>query len=274
MKMSVMFGIAQMTLGLCLKMKNHINERDWISLFCEFIPQLVFLWSFFGYMCFIILYKWCVNWSLKERTPPSLITVLVSIVLHVGVVNDETQLFDSRELQKCVHITIFVIMLCCVPMILFMKPFMLWRKSRSHSSSNFDPIFDGVNEKQIVERVEDFDLGEELIPQAIHTIEFILGVVSNTASYLRLWALSLAHAELSKVFFNKCITGTMRSHTGYLFIGVPIFLVATFMVLLVMDLLECFLHSLRLHWVEFMNKFFYGDGVLFEPFQYSKLIEE
>lgn len=214
------------------------------------------------------------NWTLKGRTPPSLVTVLVSIVLNIGVVNDETQLFDSRELQKSVHITIFVIMLCCIPLMLFMKPFMRWRKSRSHSSSNFESIFDGINQQQIVKRAEDFDIGEELIPQVIHTIEFMLGVVSNTASYLRLWALSLAHAQLSNVFFNLCISGPMRSSPGYLFIGVPIFLVVTFMVLLVMDLLECFLHSLRLHWVEFMNKFFYGDGELFEPFQYSKLIEE
>jgi len=57
MKMAVIFGITHMTLGLLCKMNNHMQERDWISLFWEFIPQLLFLWSFFGYMCFIILYK-------------------------------------------------------------------------------------------------------------------------------------------------------------------------------------------------------------------------
>jgi len=124
------------------------------------------------------------------------------------------------------------------------------------------------------EREEDFDWGEVLVPQFIHTIEFVLGVVSNTASYLRLWALSLAHAELSMVFFVKCIRDPMRVNLAYLFIGVPFFLAVTFLVLLVMDLIECFLHTLRLHWVEFMNKFYYGDGVLFKPFQYSILIGE
>lgn len=52
--------------------------------------------------------------------------------------------------------------------------------------------------------------------------------------------------------------------------GFPIWLGATVGVLMMMDVMECFLHALRLHWVEFQNKFFKGDGYLFQPFSFKE----
>ena len=49
---------------------------------------------------------------------------------------------------------------------------------------------------------------------------------------------------------------------------------ATFGVLMIMDVLECALHTLRLHWVEYMNKFYKGAGVPFRPTKMKKLIEQ
>ena len=57
-------------------------------------------------------------------------------------------------------------------------------------------------------------------------------------------------------------------------IGFPILAGATFGVLLCMDSMECFLHTLRLHWVEFQNKFYKGDGFAFNKFSFEKTISE
>lgn len=52
-----------------------------------------------------------------------------------------------------------------------------------------------------------------------------------------------------------------------------VFANATFGVLMCMDLMECFLHTLRLHWVEFQNKFFKADGYRFSPYCFKYIIE-
>lgn len=107
----------------------------------------------------------------------------------------------------------------------------------------------------------------------IETIEFVLGTVSNTASYLRLWALSLAHSQLAKVFFDMCLNSGITSGSPVmLFCGFFVFIGATIGVLMMMDLLECCLHTLRLHWVEFQSKFFKGGGEPYAPSYMRKVL--
>ena len=97
---------------------------------------------------------------------------------------------------------------------------------------------------------EEHDISEIAVHQIIETIEFVLGSISNTASYLRLWALSLAHGQLARVFLEKTIGGGITGANALIIlIGMYFFVSITVGVIMGMDSMECFLHALRLQWV-------------------------
>ena len=54
---------------------NFLYDGKYIEFFLEFIPQIVFFLSTFGYMVLCIVIKWLTNW--EGRTPPSIITIFV-----------------------------------------------------------------------------------------------------------------------------------------------------------------------------------------------------
>ena len=54
----------------------------------------------------------------------------------------------------------------------------------------------------------------------------------------------------------------------------PVFWTITFAVIMCMDLIECFLHCLRLHWVEFQNKFYAGDGEKYKPYSFDEMLKD
>lgn len=196
--------------------------------------------------------------------PPNLITTLINIALNPGKV-DEPMFANQGNLQNILLIIAFA----SVPVLLLAKPYLL-------SQQTHTPVVHHSDEENGDHDLDDEEhgFGEIVIHQAIETIEFVLGMVSNTASYLRLWALSLAHSELATVFWEKAMLTTLNINWFAAFFGFGIFAGVTFGVLLMMDVLECFLHALRLHWVEFQNKFFAADGIRFAPYSFNQIIKD
>lgn len=392
MKLSVLMGVLQMTLGVFLKWSNAVHDRSKIDFFCECIPMLMFMMCFFGYMDFMILYKWThvipgtptdphTTWEgafTNSSGPPGIINSLICMAMHTA---------DPQPLWAGSTGTASMCMLgvvLSVPWLLCPKPFLLkhlHQKSQRHKAKKVvnqvmqevvgdlqDETFEahptciqfveaamekypdikktkekilqlqdstyeasrasvaetrahyGECRQELLEVVEEmmkkesksvvtnlrdeivavaeahhldmgdeggghghggkFEFGEILIHQIIETIEFVLGTVSHTASYLRIWALSLAHQQLSDVFYKKTLgMGLVAAPNPILGAFMVWFLfgawfLVTVLVLLMMDVLECFLHTLRLHWVEFQSKFYKNTGTSFRPYDILAVVME
>jgi len=89
-----------------------------------------------------------------------------------------------------------------------------------------------VKATDVYKESEAHGLQEIWIHQLIETIEFVLGTISNTASYLRLWALSLAHSQLAAVFYDKLLRDHVEVGNWFvLFLTLPLFLTTNFFIL-------------------------------------------
>lgn len=216
--------------------------------------------------------------------------------------------------QQAVANTLVIGAVICIPLMLCAIPIIVGCCSKKHPvhEAEMEPSDDGDrlggeqealidhNKHNAIKEIHDMldcekrqtgshggeTFGDAFIWQMVETIEFVLGTVSSTASYLRLWALSLAHGQLGEVFMSMCFTQlpTMAGKklkdfsTGllipYLYLSGFVYMTAVTGVLLGMDLLEVFLHTLRLHWVEFMKQFFEGAGYEYTPFSFNKVFED
>ena len=295
MKFSVIIGVFQMSMGIVLKGLNAIYDKNFVDCLFVFIPQLIFMLILFGYMDALIFLKWSVNYDNEEDTAPDIKSYLMNIVLKFGELppapadGKDWKLIGDRNLFEKLHKGILILALVCLVIMLVPPIFLNFKKAKKNyaklnrinvenndeANENLIQVNLDINQENQEPLMSDF-----VVASIIETIEFALGAISNTASYLRLWALSLAHSQLSKVFFEYSIGMFSRFIDQPVVDGMLLAIIfviyggVTFGVLLCMDFMECFLHTLRLHWVEFQNKFFKADGHKFQPFCFEINIEE
>ncbi|CAD30450.1 V-type proton ATPase 116 kDa subunit a 1 [Caenorhabditis elegans] len=323
MKMSVLFGIAQMTFGVLLSYQNFIYFKSDLDIKYMFIPQMIFLSSIFIYLCIQILSKWLFFGAVGgtvlgykypgSNCAPSLLIGLINMFMmksrNAGFVDDSGETYPQCYLstwypgQATIEIILVVLALVQVPIMLFAKPYFLYRRDKQQSrystltaeSNQHQSVRADINQDdaEVVHAPEQtpkpsghghghgdgpLEMGDVMVYQAIHTIEFVLGCVSHTASYLRLWALSLAHAQLSDVLWTMVFRNAfvLDGYTGAIATYILFFIFGSLSVfiLVLMEGLSAFLHALRLHWVEFQSKFYGGLGYEFAPFSFEKILAE
>jgi len=300
MKMSIIVGVSQMMFGIFLKLFNNIHFGRYVEAVVESVPEILFMGLTFGYMSGLIFLKWSIDYAPEpppcfssgcdgvirqgyplKAAPPAIIQVMI-FMFKMEPLPPEYAMYPGQEAFQNFILTIAV---CALPVLLFGKPLYLKRKMDAEaaaqgSTAGYAAVEDSeAAEHSHAEDDEEHNFGDIMVHQGIHTVEFALGCVSNTASYLRLWALSLAHSQLSEVFWEYILVGFEFSLFGYypglaggwkaLIPSYFVFFGCTIGILMMMESLSAFLHALRLQWVEFQTKFYAADGLMFAPLTFE-----
>merc|ERR1719421_2590746 len=168
---------------------------------------------------------------------PSIINTMIAMGLQQPL-RPEQELFAG---QSNFHSLNILILGLCVPWMLVPKPAALWYQHRQETRYHRVPAQDD----------EDRALYDDGKKDASDHAQF------DFSQYSLLTGFQFKGALQPLIIFVMC----------------GAFILVSLAILMGMDVLECFLHTLRLHWVEFQSKFYKADGHAFAPYSHQKVIE-
>jgi len=276
MKMSVVIGVAHMLFGTIISFFNYWHFRSFGEILVVFLPELLYMGCIFGYLAFAIIYKWCTHWEGSQA--PGLMNMLIYMFLSPGSVDKDEELYSN---QATVQVILLLIAVISIPVLLLGRPILQKITNKNRNVEGELPTANetvAISERDYKPPVWSFS--ESFINQAVHTIEYCLSGISHTASYLRLWALSLAHGQLSEVLWDMLLNNVLKLDLNVVLKAIALFAIIgawlglTVAILLIMEGLSAFLHALRLHWVEFNRKIYKGEDYKFTPFSFRKILKK
>lgn len=165
-----------MTFALCLQLPNHFRLKRRLDIYTNFLPQMLFLQSIFGYLVVCILYKWSIDWTNRSTEPPSLLNMLIAMFLSPGTVDPRAQLYPGQGFVQAMLLLLAVI---CVPWMLCAKPYFEWKELQKihrqgyvgldhhdgprQSSDEIMEIEEEGNGRTIIEEMEEGHVGDRLL---------------------------------------------------------------------------------------------------------------
>lgn len=148
-------------------MLNSYHFKNYLDFIFEWIPQQLFFFCTFGYMCVLIVYKWTIPWGIERDTSmaPSIIGQMIALPLKLG--STEGKPLWDMESQENLQYYLLMIALICVPVMLIPKPFIIWLQSKKAPEEHRHP-YDHESGSEIADLGkklnEEFDAEDDLPP--------------------------------------------------------------------------------------------------------------
>jgi V/A-type H+-transporting ATPase subunit I len=246
LKLSIEIGAIHIMLGIILNIYNKYKHREMSGL----VVGIAYLWLYYGFinLLFGVSYSSVGEWF-NATGQVNLWVPIAGIGYGIG----------SNGIYPAIPVSplIFSLSAFIIPMVIM-------------ALASFKGGMDGV----------------------VLFLEYAIGMISHTVSYARIFALNTVHIILSGVFFTLIpaiiyipfpelnlfglelipaevhTSDPLAPHGPHLpLLGA---IIGTFIVGILEGLLA-FMHTLRLHFVEWFSKFYHAGGVEFQPFCMKRL---